>query len=68
MQDRIACLRLQQNVFGAALNGIDALSGKNLGDFTWNGPAQIRAAKRHADDSPTDKVRCDASSGGFDFG
>ncbi len=67
MDDQCAGFGLDQQVLGAPLDGLDALTGQAHIEVFRNRPAQAPVAHQHAVDALTDQVRLDATTGSFDF-
>jgi hypothetical protein len=65
MDDQTASLQLEDQVFCAAGNSLDALSGNPVRQV--DGPSEVRVSDNYFVDSRTFHQRCDAAAGGFDF-
>ncbi len=65
MDDQAASLQLEDQVFCAAGNSLDALSGNPVRQV--DGPSEVRISDNDLVDSRTFHQRCNAAAGGFNF-
>ena len=66
-QDR-AVIEVDDDVFGAPADGIDAPADEARREAFGKGEAQVRPALLHAKEAPPQKLQGKAAADGFDFG